>query len=477
MRRKRFMAAILASTLCLSALPLQAKSEAQLITYVESIKEDTKWESKEKAPGLKITIKDAYKRAGKTEKVILKLEHATWVDGNGTSVQIYDSQNIQASKIALMSRGEDCLQLNVDIPTDLKEGDEISFVVALMVRVRDKDVNVIIEPGEESELIETQKVLIGAQREKKVTWEVGDMPRVKKKGTIAPITFTELRPYSIDDELEITLKIQNENLAFGGFDYISESVHADDTDYELNSDDYINYADGFVGMDTIVKLKKFNKDDQTITFKIKGGNTSEKGSITLKNIPIINKADNVQEEDVLLTLKGDDIVDTKKDIVVAYIRNKTEEEEKIEEQAKQDALIEEVEKQEAEKEKQSGIQFTVGKSYYTVNGNQYEMDAATFVQEPGYIMVPLKYVALALGVYEEDILYNNGMIYFKYGNKVIELRVGSDIANVNKINIPMDIPIVLKDGRSYAPMGEIARLLGLEKEWHNVDKTAVFTTK
>ena len=38
----------------------------------------------------------------------------------------------------------------------------------------------------------------------------------------------------------------------------------------------------------------------------------------------------------------------------------------------------------------------------------------------------------------------------------------------------MDAPIVVKDGRSYAPIGEVARLLGLSKAWNNAEKTATF---
>lgn len=465
------------ATLCIMVLPLYAESQAQLTGNIEHIKETTIWETREDAPGLKITIKDAYKRAGKTEKIILNLENALWSDGNGTSVQIYDTKNIDAYNIALMSRGEDSLQLNVDIPSDIGEDEEISFTAALMVRARDKEMSVIVEPGDDSELIDTQKVLIGAQSGKKVTWEVEEVPTIVKEGIIAPITFTELRPYIIEDEIEITLKLQNANLAFGEFDYISKNEHADDTDYELNTDDYITYGGGFAGISTKMKLKTINDDDQTITFKIKGGNTSEAGEITLKNIPIINKSSNFKEEDVLLTLEGDAIVDAKKDITVAYIRNKTLEEQQAEEEAKKEAEIAEEEAKQAEKEAQKGIHFAVGENYYTVDGDKYDMDAATFVQEPGYIMVPLKYVALAIGVPEEEILYNNGMIYFKYGNKTVELRVDSDVATVNRVNVQMEAPVVIKDGRSYAPMGEVARLLGLNKEWNNTQKTASFKVK
>ena len=69
------------------------------------------------------------------------------------------------------------------------------------------------------------------------------------------------------------------------------------------------------------------------------------------------------------------------------------------------------------------------------------------------------------------------MIYFKYGERTIELYAGSDIAVVNKGRIQMEAPVVIIDGRSYAPMGEVARLLGLDREWNSAEKTAIFKMK
>ncbi len=475
--KKRLRIGLILAVISLMTSPLYAHSQAILTGHVEHVTEETKWSSRDDAPGLKITIKDAYKRAGETEKIILDLEDAVWTDRNGTSAEIYDAQNIDAYKIALMSKGEDSLQLNVDIPEDLKEGDEVSFTVALVVEARGKEMSVTVTPGDKSELIDTHKVLIGAQSEKKVTWEVEEIPTIVKEGTIAPITFTEIRPNIIDDEVEITLKLQNPNLAFGDFKYISKDEHSSDIDYELSTDDYITFGGGFIGVSDKMKLKTLNKDDQTIIFKIKGANASEAGKITLKDIPIINKSSNFKEEDVLLTLEGDAIVNAKEDITVAYIREKTVEQQKAEEQAALEEELAQIEKEKAEKERQKGIQFILGENYYTVDGQKYEMSAETYIQKPGYIMVPLKYVALAVGVPEEQILYSNGMVYFTYDNKAIQLSVGSNVAIVNRNSIQMEAPVVLKDGRSYAPIGEVAKILGLSKEWDKVEKTAKFTTK
>ena len=200
--RKKFTTGLVIATLILGSLPVYAASDATLTSDIahinlEKVGSDgslttTTWEDKDDAPALRITIKDAYKRAGKTEKVILQLNGATWADGNGTSISIYDCKNIEGHKIALMSQGEAAVQLHVDIPSDIEEGEEVSFVVPLLVRTLKEEVSVTIQPGEDSELIEEETVCFGAAKEKKVSWEVGEIPTIIKEGSIADLTFTEL---------------------------------------------------------------------------------------------------------------------------------------------------------------------------------------------------------------------------------------------------------------------------------------------
>ena len=41
----------------------------------------------------------------------------------------------------------------------------------------------------------------------------------------------------------------------------------------------------------------------------------------------------------------------------------------------------------------------------------------------------------------------------------------------------MATKVVVKDGRTYAPVGEVARILGVSSSWDNTTKTATFTNK
>ena len=121
--------------------------------------------------------------------------------------------------------------------------------------------------------------------------------------------------------------------------------------------------------------------------------------------------------------------------------------------------------------------FKVGESKYTVNGVEKTMDAQSFIQNPGYTMVPVRYVAEAFGVGGQDILFSSGVVTIFAGNRTIQLTNGSDIAVVNGAQIKMGAKMVIKDGRTYAPVGEIARILGISTSWDNETKTATFTNK
>ncbi|MCF0232121.1 MAG: hypothetical protein HUJ63_07630, partial [Enterococcus sp.] len=119
--------------------------------------------------------------------------------------------------------------------------------------------------------------------------------------------------------------------------------------------------------------------------------------------------------------------------------------------------------------------FVIGESKYTVNGVEKEMDAASFVQDPGYTMVPMRYVAEAFGVTGNNILFSKGVTTIFAGTRTIQLTNGSDIAIVNGAKVQMDTKVMIKDGRTYAPIGQVAQLLGINKGWDNETKTATFT--
>ncbi len=122
-------------------------------------------------------------------------------------------------------------------------------------------------------------------------------------------------------------------------------------------------------------------------------------------------------------------------------------------------------------------QFVIGEATYTANGIAKEMDAQSYIQDPGFTMVPVRYVAEAFGVKASDILFSNGTATIFAGNRTIQLTAGSNIAIVNGATVTMGTKVVVKEGRTYAPVGEIARILGISTNWDSATKTATFANK
>ena len=122
------------------------------------------------------------------------------------------------------------------------------------------------------------------------------------------------------------------------------------------------------------------------------------------------------------------------------------------------------------------VKFVIGESKYTVNDVVFEMSGAkSYIQEPGFTMVPVRYVAEAFGVSKENILANGGVVTIFAGNRTVQLTNNSDVALVNGATVKMATKVVIKDGRTYAPIGEIATILGIQKDWDSNTKTATFT--
>lgn len=121
--------------------------------------------------------------------------------------------------------------------------------------------------------------------------------------------------------------------------------------------------------------------------------------------------------------------------------------------------------------------FKVGAKYFQVNGQTQTMDAAAYMSDKNRTMVPVRYLATALGVDEDDIQYAAGVVTIFYGDDIVQLQRDKAGISVNGILIPTDEAITIKDGRAYAPIGELARILDLKVDWDSTTQTATFSNK
>ncbi|MEG6522867.1 copper amine oxidase N-terminal domain-containing protein [Desulfotomaculum sp. 1211_IL3151] len=103
--------------------------------------------------------------------------------------------------------------------------------------------------------------------------------------------------------------------------------------------------------------------------------------------------------------------------------------------------------------------FNVGSSIYTAGGVTKVMDAAPYIKE-GRTYVPVRYLALALGVAEEDIAFENGVVTLTKGESVVTLTIGSTVLTQNDSTVTMDVAPEVNNGRTMLPARFVAEAFG-----------------
>lgn len=95
------------------------------------------------------------------------------------------------------------------------------------------------------------------------------------------------------------------------------------------------------------------------------------------------------------------------------------------------------------------VTFTIGGTSYTIGDKTAEMDVAPFV-EAGRTYLPVRYVAEAVGVAPENILFDNATrtVTIIKGQRMAQAKLGSNILTVDGMNIPMDVQAKVVNGRT-----------------------------
>lgn len=118
------------------------------------------------------------------------------------------------------------------------------------------------------------------------------------------------------------------------------------------------------------------------------------------------------------------------------------------------------------------VVFTIGSTTYKVGDEEKTMDAAPFV-EAGRTYMPLRYVAEAVGVKGDNIIWDqaNQTATFIKDGRVAQVKVGSKTLLLNGASITMDAAAQVKDGRTYIPVRFVAQALGASVDYNAADNT------
>ncbi|GEM_PF-2277762 len=135
------------------------------------------------------------------------------------------------------------------------------------------------------------------------------------------------------------------------------------------------------------------------------------------------------------------------------------------------------------------IKVTIGDIYADVNGINFEMDVAPYIQpSSNSTLVPLRFVTVALldlsakdadksNVISWDANTKTASVHMQRGD--IEFTAGSNkyIVNGRTQEMPNGVNAEITDGRMFIPFRALGEALNVEVDWEAETKTAVFTVK
>lgn len=95
-----------------------------------------------------------------------------------------------------------------------------------------------------------------------------------------------------------------------------------------------------------------------------------------------------------------------------------------------------------------------------VNGNEIITDQAPIIVS-GRTLIPLRSIFEALNA-SVDYDQATQTVYANKGNTTISLKLGSKIATINNVNVELDVPAQVINGRTLVPVRFVSEALGEE---------------
>ena len=119
------------------------------------------------------------------------------------------------------------------------------------------------------------------------------------------------------------------------------------------------------------------------------------------------------------------------------------------------------------------LKMTLGKTTYTLNGEQKTMDVAPIIRNER-TMLPVRYVAEALGA---SIAWDGATstATLTTADTEIKITVGAASATVNGQAVALDSPAFIENDRTYMPVRFVAETLGGTVAWDGATSTATIT--
>ena len=117
----------------------------------------------------------------------------------------------------------------------------------------------------------------------------------------------------------------------------------------------------------------------------------------------------------------------------------------------------------------------VGEKYIVSGENKVEIDVPAYINANGYTMLPLRAVAVALGINENNVLWDQTTrtATVMYGSKIINMTYGQKVVYVNGAMIPATAAVEITNDRMFLGLRDLGNALGVtDITWDGATRTA-----
>ncbi len=123
-------------------------------------------------------------------------------------------------------------------------------------------------------------------------------------------------------------------------------------------------------------------------------------------------------------------------------------------------------------EELNGGVFVIGSTSYTIGGATLTADVAPYIKD-SRTYLPVRYVAQALGIIDSNIMWDAAMqtVTLMKGDKVVQMKIGSNVLMVNGAAITLDVAPEISNGRTCLPIALVANAFGATASWDAATQT------
>ena len=117
----------------------------------------------------------------------------------------------------------------------------------------------------------------------------------------------------------------------------------------------------------------------------------------------------------------------------------------------------------------------VGEKYIVSGENKVEIDVPAYINANGYTMLPLRAVAVALGINTNNVLWDQSTrtATVMYGSKIINMTLGQKVVYVNGAMIPATAAVEITNDRMFLGLRDLGTALGVtDITWDGATRTA-----